>query len=615
MNALTTITAITSLALLAACASKPKLSPMATIEELYHSESQFSAADYADKLYNGRTWVAASELDRDTIELATSLEASQNDSRVKIIGPDYDNAIHSLATKLWMIDNAKYTLDLTYYIYSYDLAGHAILGALCNAVERGVDVRIMVDSLGSIHPTHTPIRALESCAENAGFVVDAKGNKTLNKARVQFVVINAITSVSSWSNRRSHDKLIIKDGMHAEDAMVMTGGRNISLHYYGIDANGDKDPDTFLDLEMLLRSPEHIDESTATVGEVSSVYYSLLFLHKGNRRLYPVESEDDDISDYESYADNRKKSAQALEQLMAIPSMAKAYQDTPTFIEQDLSESKVRLVHELGNFITKDTVNDAKLIKQKNVNSIEGLLDRAFEQAERDGHMEGTFRIVSPYLFIPSYKNKQGEVSYDGAELMKQKLAQYPNINFEIITNSVLTSDNYFTQSVIDMDTAPRLLLTDEQQAQWLSSRETGELNTALVNSEQWQKSVNNPRIKIYQTGMQDARNIGGDVDYGKLHAKFFFSETTGYVGTSNFDYRSRLYNNEMGFYFHSMQTSKKLLVEFDKLKAISLRWGSPEWLDMRKQLVASKDKNAGKTESQVKRYKRMKKSGLIWLF
>ncbi|WP_221896275.1 hypothetical protein [Bathymodiolus japonicus methanotrophic gill symbiont] len=100
------------------------------------------------------------------------------------------------------------------------------------------------------------------------------------------------------------------------------------------------------------------------------------------------------------------------------------------------------------------------------------------------------------------------------------------------------------------METAPRLLLSPELLEQWLAGLDEGEFNPELVESEAWKKSINNPRIKIYQTGKLDSVLLGGDQHYGKLHAKFVVMGDVGYVGTSNFDYRSRLFNNEFGFYF-----------------------------------------------------------------
>lgn len=59
-----------------------------------------------------------------------------------------------------------------------------MLGGLCNAVKRGVDVRIMVDSLGSFSMGHPALRAVETCAVDAGFMRNAEGELTTKKARV-----------------------------------------------------------------------------------------------------------------------------------------------------------------------------------------------------------------------------------------------------------------------------------------------------------------------------------------------------------------------------------------------------------------------------------------------
>ena len=203
---------------------------------------------------------------------------------------------------------------------------------------------------------------------------------------------------------------------------------------------------------------------------------------------------------------------------------------------------------------------------------------------------------------------------HDGATEMLKALDEHPGLSFEIITNSVLTSDNFFTQSVIDMDTVPRLLFTPELQETWLSSAEQSESNQEFINSDEWRRLVNHPRIKIYETGKLDAVLIGGDEHYGKLHAKFFFSERFGFVGTSNFDYRSRLYNNELGFYYLDPALSSRLNEEFNELKAISLLWGSAEWLETRKRLVETGGFKGFTTGAQRGLYKFMKSTGLIWL-
>ena len=50
-------------------------------------------------------------------------------------------------------------------------------------------------------------------------------------------------------------------------------------------------------------------------------------------------------------------------------------------------------------------------------------------------------------------------------------------------------------------------------------------------------------------------------------------------------------------------------------LLGVSYRWGSPEWLDMRKQLMAQIDSKASRTCRQRGLYKFLKNTGLEWLF
>jgi phosphatidylserine/phosphatidylglycerophosphate/cardiolipin synthase-like enzyme len=585
--------------------------PYQAMNQLFSEQSQLTDDEFMSELYASRTWVSADHLEEDPIIVSHAYKTPINNAHAKIIGVDYDDAVLSLASKLWLIDNAEHTLDLTYYIFKYDMAGEAILGALCNAVQRGVDVRIMVDSLGSMNTFHNPIKALETCAQDAGYIRDVYGNDTPYKARVQFVIINALTSTKAWGNRRSHDKLIIKDGHFLGKDITVTGGRNVSLDYYGIDKNGNPNPHTYLDLEVMLRSQDRHNNqnNNVSVGETSSLYYSMLFLHKGNRNIT--------ASNPDGYGYWRDKAQTSLDELMNVPDLKKAYDNMEEYLQTGFSPSKVRLAHQLENLTSTNVVEDAEKTKSENANSIEGILKAAVEEVEKsvDRNAESVLRIVSPYLFTPQYKNKEGEITYDGAVALKEFLEEFPNVRVEILTNSILTSDNYFTQSVIDMDTAPRLLLGEELRSIWVKSMNDSELNPDFINSKEWLEAVNNPRVQIYQTGRRDSTIIGGDTDYGKLHAKYFFSDQFGFVGTSNFDYRSRLYNNEMGYYFYGEEVSNQLLDNYNELKTLSLRWGSPEWLQMRQDVFNSLNEKTATSKSQRARFQVMKNSGLIWLF
>jgi len=90
--------------------------------------------------------------------------------------------------------------------------------------------------------------------------------------------------------------------------------------------------------------------------------------------------------------------------------------------------------------------------------------------------------------------------------------------------------------------------------------------------------------------------------------------EKFGFVGTSNFDYRSNLHNNEMGFFYQDNDLRDDLIRQFDMLKATSYRWGSPEWLQMRRELMESKSKKAGAARRQRGLYKTIRALGVEYL-
>jgi len=565
-------------------------------------------------IYKIRTWVPPSKLTIDPIKLGIEAQIPNNIASAKIIGPSHDDAMNSLATKIWLIENAQHTVDVTYYIFKNDLVGYAVLGALCNAVKRGVDVRIMVDSIGSFNLGHSSLRAVETCAVDAGFIRNAEGKPTTKKARVQVVIFNAITKLQF--NRRSHDKLLIVDGSFPDKAAVMTGGRNISLDYYGINSDGSADLGTYNDLEILLKPSVKGSSEKHSIGRVSEIYNSLLFSHKGNRRILPSKAYDEfSEGKYDdSYIRHRNKAQKSLATLKAFPEIKKRLDDMPRYMRTGFHKTKVRLSHQLGNLTNKNVTTDVAENLERNPNSILYLISKILKDAKGRGVSSGTLRIVSPYLFSGVYYDKDGKLIYDGAVETLKWLSEHPNMKIEVITNSVLTGDNIFTQAIIDMGMAPRFLLTPKLQKIWLSSVEKGEFNPEVVESEEWKRLINHPQLFFYQTGGVDSIIMGGDVNYGKLHAKFIVGENAGFVGTSNFDYRSNLYNNELGYFFVGDAIRDELSEVFEQLKATSYRWGTPEWLEMRRKVMESDSSKASPARKQRGIYKTVRALGLEYL-
>jgi phosphatidylserine/phosphatidylglycerophosphate/cardiolipin synthase-like enzyme len=552
-------------------------------------------------LYLRRTWVSADEHQVDVVDIGVALDIPEQNARTKFLGARSEDALNSLAAKIWMIENARHTIDATYYIFKRDLIGEAILGALCNAVKRGVDIRFMVDSVGSIDSTHSGLKALETCADDAGYMRNADGKLTNKRARIQVVVFNAVSNVFVRLNRRSHDKLLVVDGRFPEHAMVMTGGRNVSLSYYGINADGSPNPDTYMDAEILLRTSANPDADPYPLGALTANYYTILFLFDDNKRLSPSRTAEA-LGIYDS---KQQMAQEALAKLKALPSVKTQLDAMPTYLEQGWHESEIILAHELDNLTNKKLFSGVVENLDNNDNSIQYLLRQI------PGRHYKQRRIVSPYLFAAQYYDEEGNLVLDSARNVRDWLEQHPESSLEIITNSVLTSDNFSAQSVIDMNMAPRLLLTPELQEAWLESRDDSEMRPDLVESEEWIKLVNHPRLKIYETGRLDDRLLGGDVDYGKLHAKYIVMDDAGFVGTTNFDDRSGLINNEMGFFFSGEEMAKDLHADFELLKSRSYLWGSPEWLEFRRRVFELDGLKGNTSKSQRAIYKTLRAVGL----
>jgi phosphatidylserine/phosphatidylglycerophosphate/cardiolipin synthase-like enzyme len=548
-----------------------------------------------------RRWHSPDQLTVNLLNLGMENEIPVHEARMRVIGSSYEHSLRSLAAKIWLIDHADYTIDAAYYIFKKDLVGYAFLGALCEAVERGVDVRVMVDSLGSFDRSHAELKALENCAIDGGFVKNTQGQVTTTKARAQTVVFNAISNVFVNYNRRSHDKLLLVDGAFPEQTWAMTGGRNISLAYYGLHADGSQDPTAYKAMEILVRPGEGV-EAIESIGLLSEYYFSILFSYDRNKRL----------SSSLAHKGQRQKFEESLANLRAMEDFREAYEEMPEFLAE-LRMGKALLAHELGNLVNENVVGTYDKNLMRNPNSIMAVMDRIGEANEESG----VIRVVSPYFFVSRYERDDGSVYFDDMEGVTDWLDAHPDNQFEIVTNSVLTSDNFFAQAIIDMNTAPRLLLDNEAKKAWRDrSLKEGEQKSALVESESWKKMVNNPRIRIYQTGRTDSVLIGGNTHYGKLHAKFVIGrEDIGFVGTSNFDDRSKLYNNEMGYFFQSKDLADDLKAEFELLKSQSYLWGSPEWLEMREKVRESGSTKGNWTKRQRSTFKRLYDWDLHWQF
>ncbi len=130
-----------------------------------------------------------------------SHETAGNRMDFLIDGPDRLEAL------IAAINGARTSLKLLYYMFSDDVSGNQVMDALIAALGRGVKVSLIIDGFGS---GDTAARFFTRFAEAGG---DYHAFST--KWRATYLI-------------RNHQKLLI-----ADDALVITGGFNISDDYFG----------------------------------------------------------------------------------------------------------------------------------------------------------------------------------------------------------------------------------------------------------------------------------------------------------------------------------------------------------------------------------------------
>ncbi len=140
-----------------------------------------------------------------------------------------DTGPRRLDTLIALIDGARATLRIIYYIYVDDDAGAKVRAAMIRAAERGVTVSLVVDGLGSEvaegHNFFDPLR-------DAG--------------------VHVCRFVPRWGRRyllRNHQKLALADG-ESDDARAIIGGFNVEDAYFGTPAE-----QAWRDLGLLVEGP------------------------------------------------------------------------------------------------------------------------------------------------------------------------------------------------------------------------------------------------------------------------------------------------------------------------------------------------------------------------
>ena len=175
----------------------------------------------------------------DTTTLGRIVEHAEGDrnlSGIRLLA----SGDEALASLIALADRAERTLDIQYYLIHQDDSARLLLHHLRLAADRGVRVRLLVDDLN----TAGEDRRFMHLGQHANVEVRLF-NPFAGGRSALWTRIAASMSEIPRINHRMHNKLFV-----ADDALAITGGRNIGDQYFTRDLQNN-----FIDLDVVAGGP------------------------------------------------------------------------------------------------------------------------------------------------------------------------------------------------------------------------------------------------------------------------------------------------------------------------------------------------------------------------
>ncbi|MDE2095403.1 MAG: PLDc N-terminal domain-containing protein, partial [Burkholderiales bacterium] len=116
---------------------------------------------------------------------------------------------------LWhAIEDAEHSIDLCTFIIGRDAVGHGLIEQLCAKARAGVQVRVLLDGLGSLMRSRPDLRPLRAAG-----------------VQLTMFVPPLHSPLKGRTNLRDHRKMLIKDAGF-ESRRLWCGGRNLAGEYF-----------------------------------------------------------------------------------------------------------------------------------------------------------------------------------------------------------------------------------------------------------------------------------------------------------------------------------------------------------------------------------------------
>ncbi len=303
----------------------------------------------------------------------------------------------SLLARAWLADHAEQTIDVQYFIWSYDNIGTLATESLLRAAERGVRVRVLVDDL----LIDAPEDFLLGLAAHPN--IDIRIYNPLHKVGTskKKQLLNVFTNFHGI-NQRMHDKTFVVDSQ-----VAITGGRNMADEYFDYDQKYN-----FRDRDILLLGPAAGDIETSFERfwqhELAKPVEKLLAT---SRQTPDAEQIETIYRELHQYADNQENFA---------PEVRKALSDLPNQFALLIDN----LIWDRITFISDDPG------KNPGDKGLSGGGKTTSQLADALRKAQHQVTIQSPYLILPD----------GGLELFSELIKR--GVQVRINTNSLLSTDN-----------------------------------------------------------------------------------------------------------------------------------------------------------------------------
>jgi cardiolipin synthase C len=309
--------------------------------------------------------------------IVVSDEVGKNLSGIRLLS----SGDEALASLIALADHAERTLDIQYYIIHEDDSTRTLLHHVRLAADRGVRVRVLVDDLN----TAGEDRRFMHLSSHANVEVRVFNPFTAGRFSTLTRFVASATDIRRI-NHRMHNKLFV-----ADDALAITGGRNIGDQYFTLDPRSN-----FVDLDVVAAG--------AIVPQLSASFDQFW----NSKYAVPIAS-------VASSVDAEANSAPPIETQLS---------DNDRWLEHEVTAKKLDLIWAPATVladrpakIASETSPDEELTI---ANDITALMGTAKQELS----------IISPY-FIPG---KQGVALI--AKLVEE------GVHVRILTNSLASTDS-----------------------------------------------------------------------------------------------------------------------------------------------------------------------------